>query len=94
MAAFIDDAMNIFPCQYQEPQKEDGKAKLKISGCIHHIKMPWGSMEKQLNSSGKISQDFRPCLFFEKSRKDLEEQNIQPENFEDQIIFMSMTLIG
>ena len=36
----------------QEPQKEDGKAKLKISGCIHHIKMLWESMEKQLNSSG------------------------------------------
>ena len=36
----------------QEPQREDGKAKLKISGCIHHIKMLWESMEKQLNSSG------------------------------------------
>ena len=51
----------------QEPQKEDGKAKLKISGCIHHIKMLWESMEKQLNSSGTFSQDFRRCLFFMRS---------------------------
>ena len=39
-------------------QKEDGKAKLKISGCIHHIKMLWESMEKQLNSSGKFPRIF------------------------------------
>ena len=32
-----------------EEQNEDGTAKLKISGCIHHIKMLWESMEKQLN---------------------------------------------
>ena len=39
------------------------KAKLKISGCIHHIKKLWESMEKQLNSSGEFHQDFRHCLF-------------------------------
>ena len=50
-------------------RKKMGKAKLNISGCIHHIKMLWESMKKQLNSSCKISQDFRHCLFFKKSRK-------------------------
>ena len=74
----------------QEEQKEDGTAKLKISGCIHHIKMLWESMEKQLNSSGQFSKDFELCLFFKRSRKTLQEKNIQPENFEDRIIFMSM----
>ena len=45
----------------------------------HHIKMLWESMEKQLNSSRKISHDFRHGLFFKKT-----------QNFEDWIIFMSM----
>ena len=45
-------------------QQKDGKAKLKISGCVHHIKMQWESMEKQLNSSGIFSQDSYHCLFF------------------------------
>ena len=48
-------------------------------------------MEKRLNSSGKISQDFRHCLFFlQKIQQDLERRNIQPEEFKDRIIFMSM----
>ena len=47
------------------------KAKLKISGCIHNIKMLWESMEKQLSSSRTFHQDFRHCLFFKKSRKTL-----------------------
>ena len=55
--------------QCQEQQKGDGKAKLKISRCIHHLKMLWESMEKQLNSSGIFSRDFRQCLFFKRSRK-------------------------
>ena len=52
-----------------EQQKEDGKAKLKISVCIHHFKMMWESTEKQLHSSGKNFQDFRHCLFFKISLK-------------------------
>ena len=45
--------------------------------------MPWASMEKQLNSSG-FFRGFR-------AQKDLEDKNIQPESFEDQNIFMSMS---
>ena len=52
----------------QESHTEDGKAKLKISGCIHHIKKLWESMEKKLDSSD-FSKDFRHCLFFKKSWK-------------------------
>ena len=43
----------------REPQKGDGKAKLKISRSITHTKTQLDSMEKQLNSSGKIPQDLR-----------------------------------
>ena len=47
-------------------------------------------MENQFNSSGIFSQDFRHCRFFRKIQDDLRERNIQPEEFTDQIIFMSM----
>ena len=48
-------------------------------------------MENQfVNSSGIFSQDFRHCRFFRKIQDDLRERNIQPEEFTDQIIFMSM----
>ena len=30
-----------------EEAEKDGKVKLKISGCIRHIKMQWVSTEKQ-----------------------------------------------
>ena len=40
------------------------KAKLKISGCIHHVKMQQASTDNRLNASGKISKDFRHRLFF------------------------------
>ena len=73
----------------QEPQKESGKAKLKISGCIHHIKMLWESMERQLNLSG-FFPGFSTSSSFQEIQKDLEEKNIEPENFQDRIIFMSM----
>ena len=42
----------------QEQQKEDGKAKLKISGCIHQFKMLWESMKKPLYSCGKFPRIF------------------------------------
>ena len=43
----------------QEPQKEDRKAKLKISKSISRTKTQWDSTENQLNSSGHFSLDFR-----------------------------------
>ena len=36
---------------------------MKISRSLRRTKMQWESMEKQLNSSGTISQDFRPEEF-------------------------------
>ena len=53
---------------FQEQQKDE-KAKLKSSRCIRLAKMQWVSMEKGLNSSEQISQDFRHCLFFARSRR-------------------------
>ena len=72
-----------------EPQKEDGKAKLEISGCIHHITMLWDSMENQLNSSAKKIARISTLSILQGIQKDLEEKNIQPEYLEDRIIFMS-----
>ena len=46
-------------------------------------------MEKQFNSSGIFSQDFRHCRFLE-IQKDLRKRNIEPENFTDLFIFTSM----
>ena len=43
--------------------KTDEKVKLKISRWSQHVQMHWDFVEKQMNSSGKISQDFRHCLF-------------------------------
>ena len=64
----------------REPQKEDGKAKLKISRSMPHTKTQLDSMEKQLDSSGKILQDLRHWLFFKRSRKTWSTRtSIQPE---------------
>ena len=52
-----------------QEQQKSGKANLKTLRCIHHIKMQWESMEKQLNSSGKNSKIFQDCPFFKRSRK-------------------------
>ena len=64
------------------------RAKLKMSTCIRLTEMQWESTEKRLNSSGKVSQYFRHCLFF--ARQDLETKNIQPKDFKVRIIVMSM----
>ena len=41
-----------------QEQQKSGKANLKTLRCIHHIKMQWESMEKQLDSSGKKPRFF------------------------------------
>ena len=48
---------------------KNGKIKWKESSYIRLTKMQWVSMEKQLNSSGKCSQDFHHGLLLEKSKK-------------------------
>ena len=45
------------------------EVKWKGSGCFRLTKMQWESMEKQLNSSGKFSQDVHHCLFLPRSRR-------------------------
>ena len=47
-----------------QKRSQDGKVKFKISRDANHIKMLLESMEKQLNSSGKISEDLQRWLFF------------------------------
>ena len=53
----------------QEPQKKDGKDNMKISRSIPHTKTQLDSTEKQLNSSGQISQDLRHWLRRTSSRR-------------------------
>ena len=48
-------------------------------------------MEKQLNSSGNIFQRFSSLQILQEIQKDwARKNNIQPEEFKDRIIFMSM----
>ena len=47
-------------------------------------------MEHQLSSSGIFSQDVPHCRFFRRSKNDLQDRKIEPEEFEDRIIFMTM----
>ena len=51
--------------QSRSNRKMERSIKWKKSGCIRLIKMRWESMEKQLNSSWKNSQDLRHCRFLE-----------------------------
>ena len=60
------------------------------SGGMRLTKMQWESMEKHLNSSGKMSQDVHRCLFFKRSKKYWARKNIQPEELKGRIIFLSM----
>ena len=70
-----------------QEQQKSGKANLKTLRCIHHIKMQWESVEKQLNSSGKNSKIFQDCSFFKRSRKSWYRRT---SNRRNQIIFVSM----
>ena len=63
--------------------------KWKDSSCILLAKVQWESMEKQLNSSGKNPLGFSSLSILQEIQKDLARKNIQPEEFKDQIIFMS-----
>ena len=47
-------------------------------------------MENRSSSSGIFSQDLRHTGNPPKIQKDLQKQNIEPENLEDRIIFLSM----
>ena len=47
-------------------------------------------MENRLRSSGKFSQDLLSSEILQKIPKDLKDQNIEPEKFQDRIIFMSI----
>ena len=65
----------------------DGRGAIeRWEGQVEELK----GQEKQLISSGILSQDFRHCRFFRKIPNDLRERNIEPERFTDRIIFMSM----
>ena len=49
-------------------QFQDVKVKWENSKCPLLTKNCWESMKKQMNSSGILSQDFRHCRFFKRSR--------------------------
>ena len=74
-----------------QEQQKDGRVKWKDSGCIRLTKKQWESMEKQLNSSGKISHDFHHLSIVQEIQQDLERRNIQHEEFKKTRL---MTLIS
>ena len=61
-----------------QEQQKSGKANFKTLRCIHHIKMQWESMEKQLDSSGK-NPDFSILSILQEIQKDLIQKNTQPK---------------
>ena len=73
----------------------DGKVKWKDSGFIRLIKMQWESMEKQLNSIGKISQDFH-VYSSRDPRKTWRDRTSSPKSSRtgSSLCQCSMTLIG
>ena len=68
-----------------------GRSSGRIQNVPFLTKNCWESMEKQLNSSGTFSEDFRHCRFFRKIQDVLRERNIKTEEFTVWIIFMSMS---
>ena len=67
--------------------RTNGRSKIKG---IPRTKTHWVLMEKQLNSSGKIRTGFTTLTVLKEIQMDLESKNIEPENFKDRIILMSM----
>ena len=72
----------------------EGKVNWKDSGCIRLAKMQWESMEKQLNPSGKISQDFHRCLFFKRSSTAVNWQTRKWSNFKKSQALAWMIIIS
>ena len=70
--------------------KKDGKVKWKNSKCLFPTKNCWESMENQFNSNGRLSPEFSSLQILQEIPHDMRERNIEPENFEVRIIFMSM----
>ena len=66
------------------------KVKWKNSRCILLTKSYQESMEKQLNSSGQNVPGFSSLQIIEEIQRDLERKSIDPDEFTDRIIFMSM----
>ena len=73
-------------CQILQKQTEDGKAKWQTFKYPLLTKNCWESMENQLSSSGIFSQDLHHCRFFQIFQNDLQERNIEPENFGERFI--------
>ena len=69
---------------------EDGTVKWKNFNKLILTENCLELMENRLSSSGIFSQDVRHWKSSEKSRETCKKQNIEPENFQDSIIFMSM----
>ena len=75
---------------FQGKQLNHGKAKWQAFEWKILSVSCWDWMENQLNSSGTFSQDSQHCRFFTPSKATWRDPNIEPEEFSDRIIFMSM----
>ena len=90
VCVYADSVLNVQRWDTLQKQLKHGKVQWQDSGDIHHIKMQLVLMEKQLNSSGQFFTGCSSLSIVEEIPQDLETWRIQPEEFEDRIIFMSM----
>ena len=61
----------------------------RSSGRMSSYRESFGVDGEQIEFECNISQDLRHWKSSRKIQKDLQEQNFEPENFEERIIFMS-----
>ena len=85
---FSDSVVCLEKMWAHKKQLLDGKVRWKNSKCLLLTKNYWESMENQLNSIGKFSQDLRYWRFFRKSRMICENGTLKPEKFTDRITTM------
>ena len=71
-------------------QIEDGKIKWKIFNKLILTEIFLDLMENRLSFEWNIFLGLMSLEKLRKNQKDLQEQNIEPENLEDRVIFMSM----
>ena len=80
----------VCPWENLQKQIEDGKDKWRNFDGVLLAENYWALMQNQLNWSGIFSQDIPHGRFVQKIQNDLQERNIEPEQFGDRIIFMSV----
>ena len=94
----VESSGAVARCASRSPQGP-GTAERRWKGQVEDLRMYSAHQDAVGNRwrSNRIREHFpgfSTLSILQEIQKDLEEKNIQPENFEDRIIFMSMTFCG